>query len=244
MHNISGWDWEIGKKLIADISTWKGMFENIEEPYVSPDGEKVAAVVKTGEMEFSVCENDAPWERRFDKIWYLKFGPDNRLTALVSDTGAWTVAVDGEVWENTFDFVWNTKFGTDGKNITVAAQKEMEYFAVTNDIPWETRFSSLSNLTISRDGKRVAGVVPTVEVSEGEIFKFQEGCYSAVVDGKPWDTNFVNVWDMAFSSDAEHVAAEVRTSLYDYTIAVDGVSWDQIYTSVWMPQFSPANGSV
>jgi hypothetical protein len=40
------------------------------------------------------------------------------------------------------------------------------------------------------------------------------------------------------------VAAEVRTSLYDYTIAVDGVSWDQIYTSVWMPQFSPANGSV
>ena len=97
MHNISGWDWEIGKKLIADISTWEGMFENIEEPYASPDGEKVAAVVKTGEMEFSVCENDAPWERRFDKIWYLKFGPDNRLTALVSDTGAWTVAVDGDI---------------------------------------------------------------------------------------------------------------------------------------------------
>ncbi len=198
MHNLSTWDWETGKKLIVDTTKWKDMFERVEEPYASPDGERIVAVVKTGDMEFSVCENDTLWERTFDKIWYLKFGTDNRLTALVSDMGTWTVAVDGAAWENTFDFVWNTKFGADGKNITVAAQKDTKYFAVTNNIPWETRFSDLNNLIVSHDGKRVAAVVPTVPIKQGDIFEFQKGFYSAVVDGKPWDATFVNVWDLSF----------------------------------------------
>jgi hypothetical protein len=244
MYNLSTWDWETGKKLIAETGKWKDSFDWVEEPYASPDGERIAAVVKTGEMEYTVCENHTPWEQTFDKVWYLKFGPDSRLTALVSDMGTWTVAVDGAPWKNTFDFVWNTRFGADGKNIIVAAQKEMKYVAVTNDVPWETGFADLNNLTTSLDGKRVAGVVPTIAIKHGDIFQFQEGCYSVAVDGKPWDANFTNVWGPVFSHDYEHVAAEVRTSLYDYTIAVDGVLWDKIYTSVWMPQFSPSNGSV
>ena len=58
-----------------------------------------AAVVKTGEMEFSVCVNGSPWENTFDKIWYPRFAPDGRLTAIVSDTGQWTLAVDGTPWD-------------------------------------------------------------------------------------------------------------------------------------------------
>ncbi len=57
MHNLSTWDWETGKKLIVDTTKWKDMFDRVEEPYVSPDGERIVAVVKTGDMEFSVCEN-------------------------------------------------------------------------------------------------------------------------------------------------------------------------------------------
>jgi oligoribonuclease NrnB/cAMP/cGMP phosphodiesterase (DHH superfamily) len=122
MVDLDAWDWEVDKRMIADLGQWKEQFEYIEEPYVSPDGEKIAAVVKPGEMEFSVCENGTVWENTFDKVWYLRYTPDGRLVGLVSDTGAWTVAVDGEAWEETYDFVWNTQFSEDGKNITVAAQ--------------------------------------------------------------------------------------------------------------------------
>ena len=135
MHNSINWDWEVGKRIVADIGEWKGRFEYMEEPYVSPNGEKIAAIIKTEEAEFSVCENGALWENTFDKVWYLRFGPDNRLTGLVSDTGEWTVAVDGKPWENRFEYVWDTRFGPDGKDIIVAAQKERNYFTVSNDTP-------------------------------------------------------------------------------------------------------------
>ena len=104
MCETSTWDWDIGKRLVADTNEWKSRFAYIEEPYVSPDGEKLAAIIRTEASEFSVCENGAVWENSFDKAWYLRFAPDGRSTAMVSDTGAWTVAVDGTPWENTFDF--------------------------------------------------------------------------------------------------------------------------------------------
>ena len=49
---------------------------------------------------------------------------------------------------------------------------------------------------------------------------------------------------MDFSHDGKQVAAEVRTSLYDYTIAVNGVCWETSYPSIWRPLFSPKDGSV
>ena len=69
---------------------------------------------------------------------------------------------------------------------------------------------------------RTAGVVQTREFGEGEIFRFQEGCFTVAADGKTWDRNFVNVWGMAFSPEGKKLAAEARTSLYAYTIVVDG----------------------
>ena len=133
MYNSTGWDWEIGKRLITDTNEWKTSFEWIEEPNVSPDGEKIAAIIRDEEMTFSVCVNGTAWESAFDKIWNLRFGPDSRLTALVSDTGEWTVAVDGAAWENRFDYVWNTQFSPDGSNIIAAVQKGGEYFIASND---------------------------------------------------------------------------------------------------------------
>ena len=105
MVDTRNWDWETRKKII-EIGNWKDRFGWVEEPYASPDGEKIAAIVNMDEAEFSVCVNGEPWEEIFDKIWYLRFSPDGRLTALVSDMGEWTVAVDGEAWENKFSYVW------------------------------------------------------------------------------------------------------------------------------------------
>lgn len=244
MHNSNSWNWEIGKKVVADIGEVKRKFEYMEEPYASPDGEKVAAIIKNEEAEFGVCVNENLWENTFDKIWYLRFGPDNRLTALASSMAEWTVAVDDAPWENKYEFVWDTRFSPDGQNIIVAAKQEMKYLAVINDTPWENSFQNLTHLTTSADGKRVAAVVQVENFSEADINKFQEGCFSVAVDGKAWDAKFVNVWELSFSSDGQHVAAEVRSSLYDYTIVVDGVPWEQTYPSVWKPVFNPADGTL
>jgi len=40
------------------------------------------------------------------------------------------------------------------------------------------------------------------------------------------------------------LAAEVRTSLYDYTIVVDGDPWAETFPCVWEPIFNPKTGAV
>jgi len=63
--DTKNWDWESGEKLIAETNEWKDKFEWVEEFQVSPDGEKVASIVKVGDTEFSVCVNGETWETAF-----------------------------------------------------------------------------------------------------------------------------------------------------------------------------------
>ncbi|MBW2585072.1 MAG: hypothetical protein JRE36_16330 [Deltaproteobacteria bacterium] len=53
MGSKSEWDWNIGKRDIADIAQWHNTFNWVEEPYVSPDGEKIGAIVNLAEGEFT-----------------------------------------------------------------------------------------------------------------------------------------------------------------------------------------------
>ncbi len=240
------WDWETGEKLVADINEWSALYNWVEEPYVSPSGEKIAAIVNVGEGEFNVCLNGSIWERdaNFEKAWYLRFSPDGRLTALVSDDMVWTIAVDGRTWENSFDYIWNTIFSKNGSHIAVSSQQEGKYCMVLDDTPWGKTFGHMACMVLSSDGEKTAAAVQTVDLGEGEIFKFQEGAFSAAANGKSWEKNFVNVWNMAFSPDGSKLAAEVRLNLYDYTIAVNGVPWDKTFGCVWEPVFHPFKGTV
>ena len=161
MGSKSEWDWNIGQRDIADTAQWRNQFNWVEEPYVSPDGEKIGAIVNLAEGEFTVCVNGQSWENVFDKIWYLRFAPDGRLTALVSETGEWTVAVDDAAWENKFAYVWNTMFSSDGKNIAVAFQQDMTYSMALNGVCWEETFTNMTNPVLSPDGTRTAASVRT-----------------------------------------------------------------------------------
>ena len=152
----NSWDWNAGKREIAQFGSWPTSFDWVEEPYASPDGEKIAAVVKTGEMEFSVCVNGTAWENTFDKVWYLRFAPDGRLTGIVSDTGQWTLAVDGAAWEEQFDYIWDTQFTRDGQTIVCAVQQGMQYLMATNGKPWENAFSNMGHTAMNQDGSRTA----------------------------------------------------------------------------------------
>ncbi len=243
MIDTRNWDWEPGEKKVV-LADWSTQFNWVEEFYASPDGEKIAAVVNVDEGEFNVCVNGETWENVFDKIWYLRFAPDGRLTALVSEVGEWTLAVDGAAWENKFGYVWNTLFSSDGKNIAVAAQKDMKYCMVRNGIPWEDTYTDMTYFALSPDGNQTAAAVQVVGFDQAEVHKFQEGAYSVALDGKAWDTKFVNVWNMAISQDGAKLATEVRLSLYDYTIAVNDQTWEKTYQCVWEPRINPAKGTV
>lgn len=246
MPDLSAWDWETGEKCVTDINQWRSSYNWVEEPVFSPDGETVAAIVNVDTAEFNVCFNGSLWETEanFEKAWYLRFAPDGRLTVIVSQDMAWTLAVDGVPWENTFDYLWNTQFSGDGETIAAAIQSGGEYALAVNDIAWENRFSNLTGMCLSPDGKRSAAVVQTEDCGETEIYKFQEGIFTVAVDGEAWERNFTNVWGMSFSPDNKHLAAEVRLNLYDYTVAVDGKPWRQTFACVWQPIFHPVRGTV
>lgn len=244
MEKGQDWDWTPDKREIGELAAWRERYDCVYEPEVSADGEKIAAIVKTGEDEWSVCVNGRLWDSRFDKIWNLHFLPDNRVAALASDTAMWTVAIDGTAWENWYEFVWSPVFGRDGAHFTVGAQTGLRYFAVSDDTPWENDFNALTHLTASPDGKNTAAVIQHGSFPEADIEKFQEGYFTAAVNGTAWDSRYVNVWELNFSEDGQHLAAEVRTNIYDYTIAVDDRAWDRLFSCVWAPRFHPIDNSV
>ena len=77
MEEIHNWNWETGSREVADINECNQTVHWVEEPYVSPDGEKIAAIVNLAEGEFNVCVNGKLWETVFEKIWHLRF--DSRV---------------------------------------------------------------------------------------------------------------------------------------------------------------------
>ena len=45
MDNRSNWDWEPGKRSVADIGQWHKDFKAVHDLVASHDGEKIASVV-------------------------------------------------------------------------------------------------------------------------------------------------------------------------------------------------------
>ena len=244
MTSQTSWDWEKGKRRIVEVAYCSQEYEWQEEPYASPDGEKIAAVIKTDDGMFGLSVNGEPWEQTFDKIWNPRFSPDGRLTALVSSDGMWTMAVDGVPWDEQFDFIWAVKFSDAGDVIAASIQQEMAYGMAVDGTPWDGLFANGTEFVLSPDGKSGAGVVQTITFDQADVEKFQAGCYSVAVNGKAWDRNFVNVWTPCFDGKGLKTAAQVRTTLYDYTIAVDGQLWPETYSGVWEPRFNPVTGAL
>ncbi|MFW5487319.1 MAG: electron transfer complex subunit TmcD [Desulfovibrio sp.] len=244
MSDKSGWNWEPGEKTVADTAGWSSQFEWVEELQASPDGEKIAAIVKQGDEEFNVCVNGEPWGDPCEKAWYLRYGPDGRLTVLAQLDMVWTVAVDGTPWEEMCDFLWETKFSKDGSTIAVCAQSEGRYGMMVNGTPWENMFENANCFHVSADGAHTAAAVQVDPLAQADVIKFQEGVFSCAVDGNVWDDKFVNVWNGGFSPDGTKYAAEVRLNLYEYSIAINGHRWSNTYQTVWEPCFNPKTGTV
>jgi hypothetical protein len=191
MPDLENWDWKSKEKMVADTAEWKVRFEDVWEPYVSPDGEKIASIVKIGEGEFNVCVNGETWEEPFEKLWYSRFSPDGRLTVLASKDMEWTMAVDGKAWENSYEYVWDTKFSADGKVIAATVKQDGVYGIAVDGKTWECskELQSIASYVISPDGKTVAAIAQTVPLGQADLEGFLNGTWSVVVNGKPWQEN-------------------------------------------------------
>ena len=241
MLDIKSWDWGSEEKMLAEPAKWKDQFEDVWEPYVSPDGEKIASIVKIGEGEFNICVNGNTWEEPFDKMWYSRFSPDGRLTALISKDAEWTMAVDGVALDETYDYIWETKFSADGKTIAAIVNQDGVYGIVVNGKVWEcpVELKSIASHVISPDGKTSAVIAQTVAVAEADVNAFTKGSWSVVVNGKPWKDNYVDVYGLAISNDGQRFAAEYRNSICEYGIVVDENRWAEKFGCTWEPVFRP-----
>lgn len=234
--NRKSWNWDIEKRLVADLTELQSQYEDIHEFVASPDGEKIAVpVVKEQPDTLGIFVNGELWDDEFEKAWQLKFSPDGRLVALVRKDDEWTVSVDGISWEETFAFVWDLTISQDGSAIAVKAKQEPRYTVVVNGEPWEQSFLSLRDYTLSGDGKKVAATVQVEQLPEGDIFKFMEGTWSVAVDGEVWDQKFINVYAPAISADNTKVAVEIRTDIAEYTVSENGKPWSTMGSCIWEP---------
>ena len=244
MHPPTLWNWEPGQRVILSSIKRPEACVWVEEPYASPDGEKLAMLASMGEDGFTALVNGEQWENNFDKAWYPRFSPDGRLTAIVQQDGMWTLAVDGVAWEESFDYLWGTQFSSEGDVIAACIQSGGEYGLCLDGTPWETLYENANQPALSADGQSSAAVVQLESLKPADLAGFAAGVFGVAVNGVSWGTNYMNVWTPTFDPQGKRVAVQVRTTLYDYSIVVDGQKWAGNYGCVWEPRFNPATGSV
>ncbi len=244
MSDKSKWDWNIGKRDVAELTDVEGRVQQVHEYVASHDGERVAAPVLIEEGKFSLAVNGALMDRTWEKVWMIRFTPGDRLTAIVMDDDEWTMMVEGETWGSTFEYVWDPRFSAGGDVVAVLAKKDFEYRVVQNDRPWEKGFISLRDFALSPGGRSAAVTVQTVELKEADIFTFARGTWSVAVDGAAWPANYLNTWTPIFSPDGTKVAAQVRRDILDYTICVDGKEWPAGFSCVWEPIFGKGGQTI
>jgi hypothetical protein len=240
--DTAAWDWSTSDKAVAEFGACSTEVGWLEEPCVSPDGEKIARVANVGEGEFAFCVNgQIQGEETFERIWYPRFSPDGRLTGIAASGGEWTLSVDGENWD-TYGYLMQTQFSSDGKVIACAVQQDGEYGMVVDNAIWENLYGNANHFILSPNGKRTAAAVQLEPLDQADIAKFQKGIWGVAVDGNPWPDKYVDVFGICFSPDGSMVAAEIRTTLWEYTIAVDGKPWKKTFPCVWTPIFNPRTG--
>ncbi|MCG8565263.1 MAG: Tmc redox complex protein TmcD [Desulfobacterales bacterium] len=235
MQEKESWDWNTDLKEIP-VKEWNDRFNWVQGHRVSPDGEKIAAVVNVDEMAFGICVNGETWEGEYEKAWQLTQLPDNRFAAFVCNDEEWTLAIDGQEWEDKFDFIWDLKVNPAGDKICAAVQTDMEYGMAVNGQPWEEMFDAMTGMIMSPNGN-TAAVVQVKAMAAADTEAYRQGLFSAAINGKALDTTFLNIWDLQFDAAGENIAYVVRTEREAYTVVVNETAWDGVYQSAWQPLF-------
>ncbi len=232
-------NWSHGEHTLCDLQNLPEDTQRIVELSFSPDGARVGHILSFSEGECRIGSNGTLQEEDFDNAWMLRFTADNRLTALVSGLGAWSVRVEEETWPDEYDFVWSPLFSDSGGVISAAVQKEGQYGMVRNQATWSELFPYATDYTMSPDGSMCCCVVQTEPLSEGDINAFREKVFSVAVNERVWSWNFLNAWTPVPDPRTGRTAAVVRRDYQDYSVAVDGLAWPERFDNVWEPLIAP-----
>jgi hypothetical protein len=245
MSDIYSWDWDNGKKLVADISEWEKKYIDIRELTPSEDGEAIAAIVQPEKRKFTIQVNNDFWGELFERMYSLKFNLENLPICLAYKDYEWSVVVGKETWEEKFDMAWNLTLSPDTKSIALNIRTgEMTSGVCLNGVTWGNTFPEARDLIMSPDGKRTASHVQIRPRKELDIEWLYQKNYTVAIDGQAWDNSFLVIWGCTFSDDGSHVAAVAMTDMSQYSIVVDGVLWNKVYGACWEPIFKPGTYDV
>ncbi|GLI53306.1 electron transfer complex subunit TmcD [Thermodesulfovibrio yellowstonii] len=121
---------DFGKWTIAvDGIPWNRTFSQaVLPPQFSPDGKKVAAVVRENN-QWTVAVDGIPWKRGFERVWSPQFSPDSsHIVTKAEKEGVYFIVLDGEIGKDTFDVLWEPQFSPDGEKILVRCIKNGRYY--------------------------------------------------------------------------------------------------------------------
>ncbi|WP_353684303.1 hypothetical protein V4D30_00540 [Thermodesulfovibrio sp. 3907-1M] len=230
------WDWETKEKLVCDVSEYNDKFCLVHEFIVSPDGEKIAAVVEIEDKRVTPCINGKTWDDTFERVCFLRLITDGSVACLVLKNYEWTMAKDEVLLDETFDYAWNLQFSKDASCVAFNVKKGDSYGVCVNGKVWDNLFFDARDLFIAPDGSKTACYVRTKNPQLLDIFSFKEGVWTVAVNGIAWDKNFISVYGLTFSSQGR-AAATARLSQQEFTVAVDGNLWNEIFPNAWEPVF-------
>ncbi len=242
MKDKKTWDWQTAQKEIP-VNEWQHQFNWIEEPHVSPDGEKIASITNCDDAEFTVCTNGKVWDDRYEKIWSLRFLPDGRLAALVSNDEMWTVCIDGIGWETQFDYAWDLKATPDGSSVSVAVQKDQKFGMAINDIIWNHLYENITGMVLSDQGTTGA-IVQVDPLAQADINTFDTGIFSAAQNGIAQSQKFMNIWDLSFDNQGKQISYSIRKNRLEYSVVKNNTPWTQNFESVWKSEFINKGNSI
>jgi hypothetical protein len=121
---------EFGKWTVAvNGSPWKRTFSDaVLPPVFSPDGKRVAAIVKD-KGKWTIAVDGQPWDEVFDMIWDPHFSPDgSKVAAKAEKNGVFFIVMDGKVAGTSYEACWDPVFSPEGKKILVRAIDAGTYY--------------------------------------------------------------------------------------------------------------------
>ena len=229
-------DWTPGARPVGTITPLEGCAWQ-EEIVPSPDGESFAAVVVREDGTSTVRVNDRMWEIEAEKLSFVKYAPDGRLSAVARLDGEWAAVTDDDVPEERYAYLWGTLFSKHNSRIAIPFQQDMEYGMLLENKPWETLYGSATNFMISDSGMYTCAVVRTAQLGQADLESFNKGIYTVAVDGEAWEQTFLNAWSPCFDAEEHRVACTVRVTPFEYSIAVNGQRWSETFACAWEPCF-------
>jgi hypothetical protein len=147
-----GWSLAMQGEII-----WPRRYVQLWGQRLSPDAEKIAAVVAPKFGEWTIAVDDKPWKTRFsDAVLFPVFSPDSRrVAAIVKHNNRYTIAIDGKPWEKDFDMAWDPVFSPDGNEVAAKVEQNGKFVVVLNGKTGNHAHDGLWDPVFSPDGEKL-----------------------------------------------------------------------------------------